>query len=290
MAMAQRRTAEIGRGLFLVRYVGADDQAQPPRVTIAIEPGSEANVGFVLHPDHSEPVLQRPGTSLVVRAASPGLLGVEVEPQKANGSIAATINIEPLNQGPAQSAIPQASQQATVVQSGDLRILAHVAGVGDVYVKPNEWLGGPTAPSRIEGISIEWPTRPAGLDIGYAVKTAQPVDISGRMVGVGSFAGTRGRAMPLTGLLLQLSGADSSHYQFAVEALFLGSPILRTTGQRVVASGPTGREPLVGLRVTLEELRPQEQPDAAPVAVARPRGSGRVRVFRSRAKQVQAAT
>ena len=38
MGMGQRRTTEITRGLFAVRYVGADDSAQPPRVKISAEP------------------------------------------------------------------------------------------------------------------------------------------------------------------------------------------------------------------------------------------------------------
>ena len=63
--------------------------------------------------------------------------------------------------------------------------------------------------------------------------------------------------MPLTGVMLELSGPDASLYQFSFEALFLGSPVMRATGERVVLSGPTGREPLVGLRVALEEASTQ---------------------------------
>ena len=135
--------------------------------------------------------------------------------------------------------------------------LGHIAGIGDVHANANEWLAGPTAPSRIEGISIEWPTKPEGVDIRYSVKTAQPVNISGRIVDLGAFAGTRGRAMPLTNVMLELSGPDASLYQFSVEGLFLGAPAMRVSGERVVLSGPTGREPLVGLRVALEEAGAQ---------------------------------
>ena len=37
MGAAQRRTTEIARGLFAVRYVGADDSGQPPLVRITVE-------------------------------------------------------------------------------------------------------------------------------------------------------------------------------------------------------------------------------------------------------------
>jgi hypothetical protein len=67
----------------------------------------------------------------------------------------------------------------------------------------------------------------------------------------------------------------------------------------VVLSGPTGREPLVGLRIRLESaeqepaaMLPARPKPAAQVTVStvkiddKPPSSGRVRVFRSRAKQV----
>ena len=59
--------------------------------------------------------------------------------------------------------------------------------------------------------------------------------------------------MALTTLMLELSGPDALLYQFSVEALFLGAPVMHVSGERVVLSGPTGREPLVGLRVSLHE-------------------------------------
>jgi hypothetical protein len=180
---------------------------------------------------------------------------------------------------------------------GGIRILGHVSGMGDVPVNANEWLAGPSAPSRIEGLSISWPDKPADLDIHYAVKTAKPQATSGRKMDLGSFAGTRGKAMPIVSLMLELSGPGAANFQLSVEAIFLGSPTKRFTGKRVVASGPTGREPLVGLRLAVENLRsavekmgstarPQKKPPANKPA----RSEGRVRVFRSRAKQNQPAT
>lgn len=307
MGVSQRRTTEIARGLFAVRYVGADDSEQPPLVKITAEPDSEADVDVILHPDHEEPVLSHPGTCLIVRAMRPGMLAIEVEPGRPNGSIAATVNIEPLIQGAAVASSTRSQPQSGARRAGglgnDIRVLGHIAGIGDVHANANEWLGGPTAPSRIEGISIEWPTKPEGIDLRYSVKTGQPLNISGRIVEHGAFAGTRGRAMPLTTLTLELSGPSAGLYQFSVEALFLGAPVMRASGERVVVSGPTGREPLVGLRVAIDEANNQpdrlrsnpavhqtSQKETVPRSVsgsaqspARP--SGRVRVFRSRPKQ-----
>ena len=311
MGAGQRRTTEIARGLFAVRYVGADDAAQPPHVKITTEPESKPYIDVILHPDHEEAVLSHPGTSLIVRAMRPGTLAIEVEPSRVNGSIAATVNIEPLIQG--EAVAPAVGPRQHVLEgrdaelAADLRLLGHIAGIGDVHAGANEWLAGPTAPSRIEGISIEWPTKPDGVDIRYSVKTAQPLNISGRIVDLGAFVGTRGRAMALTGLMFELSGPDAALYQFSAEALFLGSPVMRVSGERVVVSGRPAVSPgwVAGgdpgneqsgrpsywsnqPRQSNQKNKLRRQPGSSPqgpMAAGEGRPSGRVRVFRSRPKE-----
>ena len=222
----QKQTVAINRGLFLVRYAAAEDQAQPPKVMVAPDASSTKDISFLLHPDHNEAVLWQPETCLVVRALAAGKLDVQVVPMHEGGSVAATVRIEPLSQGKAMPA--QKKVRGDVVQnSGDFRILGHVSGLGDVLVNANEWLAGPSAPSRIEGISIQWPGKPQNLEIHYAVKTAKPQTNSGRKVGLGTFAGTRGKAMPIVGLMFELSGAGAADFQVSAEAIFLGAPATR---------------------------------------------------------------
>ena len=274
----------IKRGLFLVRYAAAEDEAQPPKVKVSPEPVSNKDIRFLLHPDNSDAVLWQPDTCLVVRAAAPGILSVEVTPAQEGGSTAATVRIEPLSQGAATSAQTK-SRSSVPHDPGNFRILGHVSGMGDVLVDVDEWLAGPSAPSRIEGISIEWPGKPSDLDIHYAVKTAKQQTTSGRKMRLGSFAGTRGKAMPIVGLMLEMSGPGASGYQISLEAIFLGSPATRRIGKRVSASGPTGREPLVGLRIGLEKVRTATQAKTNAPARKPERSAGRVRVFRGRPNQ-----
>jgi hypothetical protein len=54
-------------------------------------------------------------------------------------------------------------------------------------------------------------------------------------------------------------------------------------GKQVTVSGPTGREPLVGFRLRLDEINISLQPELP--LVARAKSSGRTRIFRSRAVQ-----
>ena len=151
-------------------------------------------------------------------------------------------------------------------------------------VGADEWIAGPSAPSRIEGIAIEWLDKPAGVDLRYAVNSTKSTP---KTSGVGTFVGTRGHARPITGVTLELFGPERRRPPAACEALFLGSPTTRTTGKRIVMSGVTGREPLVGLRLRVE---PVAKAHAAVLTTGAREGrsSGGVRVFRSRTSRGEA--
>lgn len=291
--MTQRKEVAIDRGLYVVRYSKADDAARPPSVRVSLAPADAAKAALVFHPDSQNAILNEPGSCMIVRSAEPVSLVIEVRPFAAGGSIAAAVQVEPLPFSRSRTSAPQWAADAAVFTLGDFRITAHVAGIGDVSVAANDWIAGPAAPSRIEGIQVDWPSKPADLDIRYAVKLARPSAAPNRLVEIGSFAGTRGRAMPLTGVVFEMSGAASAPYVFAIEAAFLGSPPVRINGKRAVLSGPTGREPLVGLRVNVVTEQPAGDPPELPPLPTRtpPRGSGsgRVRVYRSRTKQDQAS-
>jgi hypothetical protein len=291
----QQKMIDLGKGLFCIRYEDAEDQASPPRVVVKPASGHERSVELLLHPDSHDSTLWGPGTSLVVRTTSAAKLQVEVVPSRPNGSRVASVRVEPLTQGaPPRTGYGTSAGSEFGFESAafdGLRVLGHVAGIGDVSVNANEWIAGPTAPSRVEGISIYWPNRPRGLDVRYAVKTAAQTGVA-KMVELDSFAGTRGRALPVTGIVIELSGPAACTAQIVAEAAFLSAPILRAIGQRVVLSGPTGREPLVGLRLAIQSstvaaghpLVGDESEIAARSDQRYPAAStkGKVRVFRSR--------
>jgi hypothetical protein len=272
----QTKTVEVERGLLLVRYATADDARRPPRVSIMVNPRFRKDIELVLSPDHQQAVLWEPGSCLVVRAATPGELLVEVIPADAGGSTAATVKIETLTQGVAERAIGQHRLDDVDLQR--LEVLGHVAGFGDVVVHEDEWIAGPNAPARIEGISINWPGKPEDLDIHYSVKLARPHAASGKLTKVGGYAGTRGRALPILGINLELTGRRARGLQLSGEAAFLGAPLTRVTGKKVSISGPTGREPLVGFRLRLDDNSAPLQPELPTAAGAK--SSARVRVFR----------
>lgn len=304
----QQKTIDLARGLFLVRYNGAEDKASPPVVRVYADRASVNNCNIISGPDAANGTLFGPETALVVSVARPSRLIVEVTAGRTGGSTAANIKIEPLTQG--QPFAQPASEPfdtfepplAGPREHSDLKLLAHVAGLGDVTVGTNTWIAGPSAPARIEGISLEWPNKPHDLNLQYAVKFARPQRGDNQFVPLGTFAGTRGRALAITGFSLEASGPSADRYAISAETIFLGAPALRVTGNRIVVSGPSGREPLVGLKLNLEERRvqaaplaPQQPRRAEPIPVTPapridgPRLEGRVRVFRSRQSAVKTA-
>lgn len=282
-AVEQQKVVSLDRGLFFVSYKSADDLASPPHVTVVPTQGHERRMELIMHPDATEPTLWEPNSGLMVRVNTPGTLQIQVQPLRPGGSRAAMVRIEPIQSGRAPLAAQGESvtMHANVAMEG-LKILGHVAGRGDVVVAPNAWIAGPTAPSRIEGIALEWPEKPAGLDIRYAVQLPISQAGSGKMVSLGTYAGTRGRALPITGVVLEIGGRG---FEFVAEATFLNAPTLRAVGKRVVLSGPTSREPLVGIRIGVNRLAAPDNVVVPAKPSRKPVGSSRVRVFRSRARQ-----
>ncbi|KAA5602080.1 hypothetical protein [Blastochloris sulfoviridis] len=291
----------------------------------------DATTEIIFHPDVTDATLHAPGAAAVIHASAPTTLIIEVVPAVENGSEAASLKLDPLSIGreaqgqpaapraagktarrstPAPAAAEPVAQEsvASPPGTGALKILGHVAGIGDVVVEADRWVAGPAAPSRIEGIKIDWPDRPADVTCRYAVKFAKPRGATSAMTDAGEYAGSRKRALALVGVVLELSGPGAARYKFQTEALFLGSPVMKASGQRVVLGGPTGGEPLVGLRLAIQpakagaaagaakaapesprspasaKVAPTPAPGPAEAAPAAARPSGRVRVFRSRPK------
>jgi len=295
---AQQKPLDLQKGLFLIRYDSAEDPGQPPKVGVTVDAAVAGHVEFLLPPGVDEPVMWSPGGSLVLRILAPTRVIVEVTPRSPGGSVAARIQSSQLSTDPQGLAW---SDQVATVDLSDCRVLGHLAGRGDTLVSLGEWLGGPVTPTRIEGISINWPGRPANFNLRHAVRVggAREPKVTD-FVELGAYSGTRGRALPLVGASFEVFGPAASGYEITADALFLGSPQMRVTGPRVVISGPTGREPLVGLRMQISAPQKATSPALAPAAPASQpvvaaspaagpdadgmerSNKGRVRVFRSR--------
>jgi hypothetical protein len=235
-------------------------------------------------PGRSGDTLTAPGECILVRAERSGALELTVCASRPNGSLEAEVKLERIataESGAAASA-SKSTVRASVVSMPALQILAHVSRRGDVEARQGSWICGPDSPLAIEGLEIRWPDKPSGVELRYGVivgRRNRPV-LEERETG--QFAGTRGQAAPLLGVTLALSGARASHYELRADALFQGAAVMSKTGREIAFYGSTGREPLVGFRLSI--LQTQENPEltqppikAGAVAIKQ---VGRVRVYR----------
>src|ERR1700710_2183618 len=151
----QSKVVDVDKGLVIVRYATAGDEFRPPKIEVLVNPKDEKHIELISNPLHSEAVLWQPGACLVVRAMRPGKLLVEVVPLDDNGSTAATVKVEMLSQGESSEARTRPSATSSGAKShvdlDRLQITGHVAGIGDVTARADEWVAGPSAPARIEG-------------------------------------------------------------------------------------------------------------------------------------------
>jgi hypothetical protein len=258
-------------------------------VQLSIDRENARDLSMILNDGDSWDVtLAKPGTGVAVRANRPGKLRIDVVPVRPGLSTNALVKIDTLAQGEDtyeqfgdRSGVPHG-----VVNFASLRLLGHVAGRGDVAASANEWLAGPAVPARIEGIQIDWPDVPPGFDLRYAVFSAGTKGDQNKLVPLGTFAGTRGHALPVLALTLELAGRTVMPFQLTVEAIFLGSPPVQKSGTRITLSGPTGREPLIGFRLAIEAtaVAATFPPAERTEKVESTSPTGRVRIFRSRAE------
>ncbi|GBU17171.1 MULTISPECIES: hypothetical protein [unclassified Methylobacterium] len=153
-----------------------------------------------------------------------------------------------------------------------------------MFAGPGEWLGDPNGSFRIEGFSVQWPRRPAEVDISYGCALLG----LGRMPDgvVGEFVGTRMQARAINGVAFRLIGEQADGFALIVEAVFSDGTRFGPALAPVDLRGPTGREFLVALRLQLSEVgaKPQRPPASPHIAAAPPQETARrkpARIFRA---------
>lgn len=279
---------EVRKGLYALRYVSALAGKAAPKITA--ETNSEAEIELIGMPGAKYATLSEPGELLVVRAFGPAQIRLKVTPARESGSIVADVRLEDLKS--IGLVKPDAVATSTLVlpetQTPELEIFGHVSRVGDVSASPREWIAGPQRPSTIEGIRIVWLNKPANVELsvegllgGRAQGKVAPTCRDGLI-------GSRGRAIPLVGLNLRLSGAGANRYNLVVESLFRGCQATENRGRSIELLGPTGSEALIGLKFDLRVLESNLGPDTIrrsdPVQIDQTvepmRSQARVRVFK----------
>ncbi len=244
----------VGEGSYLLRYVSAGTASHPPVVRVKASPKDGKGISLVPVTDDIGRGLRAPGDYMLVHAKRSGAIDLTVSANRPNGSLEAEVRLERIAavEETRKKPAPKAPVRIAARDAEpEIEILAHVSHRGDVLFAQGEWICGPDSPMPIEGIEIRWPNKPAGVSLGYEVAAGVRKRERSRELQAGQFAGSRGEATPLVGIKLRLTGPNAAHYELAADALFLGSQVDSRSGQEIFFSGSTGREPLVGLRLSI---------------------------------------
>jgi hypothetical protein len=265
------RSITVDSGISLLRYTGGATRDASPSVHVWPGEYHGSDISVIPAPGLQDTVLRAPGDYVVVKAERAGKLDLHIRARRPGGSVGAQFELNrvalPLTPGFAPSGLgPQ--------------ILAHIAHRGDILFDAGDWICGPENPARIEGLEIRWPARPDGLLLFYSVTSDGHEQHMPREYGLDEYAGTRGRSRPLSGVRFRLANLDGENMELRIEALFQGYGVRSATGRDVSLTGPTGREPLLGLRLAVEPASqvphtPRQNPA---LKIVRPRS--RVQMFR----------
>ncbi|WP_336488156.1 hypothetical protein [Methylobacterium nigriterrae] len=279
---------EVVRGMFALRYSATAVAGVAPRVVVSVDPDHAQDVKMLFSPGATAGILRQPGDLCVVTAEREATVLLTILGQGSDRPEAVTLELDRLDReipalGRRASRAALAAPEAPAARNGaaadravPLRIAGHVQNRGDVFVTSGEWLGDPNGSARIEGFSVQWPRRPANVDISYGCALLG----LGRMPDVvaGEYVGTRMQARGVNGVSFSLIGQEADAYALIVEARFSDGTHFGPALAPVDLRGATGREHLVALRLQLSEVKARGQRPAAPrAAVAAPRSENAAR-------------
>ncbi|GEP02299.1 hypothetical protein [Methylobacterium oxalidis] len=281
--------------MFALRYVATAIRGVAPRVVLTVDPDRADDVRMLSNPGVAAGVLRQPGDLCVISVERDATVLITTIGEGADHPEAVTLQLDRLDQSAPSAgrsnsrlalAAPQASGGSAASDAGDrvipLRIAGHVERKGDLFVSGGDWLGDPDSSARIEGFSVQWPRRPANVDLSYGCALLG----LGRLPDVvaGEFVGTRMQARAINGVTFKLIGEDADAYALIVEAVFSDGSHFGPALAPVDLKGPTGREHLVGLRLQLSEVKVKAPRSSARVSAStRPEPAPRkpARIFRA---------
>lgn len=247
------RAMPVPRGLFALRYLAADDERNPPRVSVHIGPDVTGNVSLLFGPGAEDGVMRRPGDAVVVSASGDAVIVVTIFVGEYALSDGVKLKIDQLDKVSSRddqlvrASAEQKKKPTDHSEEMPIYLSGHIQRRGDVSLAAGEWLGGRSSRQRIEGFAVHWPRRPMGVDIEYDCS----VSGQGRMPEAltGGFVGTRARAMSIDGISLRLIGENAASYKLQAEAVFTDGTIIRSAAAELVAAPKDPDATLVGLSV-----------------------------------------
>ena len=270
---------DVAPGLYVLRYVGSVDSRTAPSAVVRTADNEGTSITVVGAPGIEINALPAPGSSVVLVVKARGSISIALQALPGSNNLDAKFSLDLV--AVARETASVAEIRTRTAESGGvpsmasgapvpLDIYAHVSRRGDIRPDAEGWIAGPTSPSAIEGLEIK--SRLDVVAVAAQYLNATSASTWSAWLTPGSFIGTRQRAIPLTGLRLKLVGTEASRFEISGEGLFLGSPKLICRGGEVELAVAGGLDPLVGLRIAVNERVKKTE--------ATPSKPSRVRVFR----------
>lgn len=298
------RAMPVSRGLYVLRYLSAGDDAVPPRIVASFAPDSAADSRFYYGPDIQDGVMRRPGDAVIVSATDETVVVVTIFVEGMSRDDAVKLKLDRLDRpgerepvgrefderdaeaSPVRAVRPAAAASGFSAETAEPATLpvflsGHIAYRGDITVRAGHWLGERGGREGIEGFTVHWPRRPIGVDIGYSCEVAEVGVVPETLTG--DFVGTRKRMLPVVAVSFQLRDERAGHYELELEAAFRDGSVVKASGHQVSARAREGASALVGLLLRVHEVRASRSNGVANGHEAGGLQSGRVKLYRGNA-------
>lgn len=103
----------------------------------------------------------------------------------------------------------------------DLRLMVHLAGLGDVACEAGEWCGTRGESRRLEGFAVWLPPDIANVELRYKCHVQGSGDTG--WISQGQFCGTRGQSKRIEGIALRLDGPRAAGFHIAYQVYMHGA-------------------------------------------------------------------
>ncbi len=241
-------------GMYIFRYASNPPADKPVCIALQQAPLGKGSIDFFPAEGVSKNMLTKLGDTVIARVKGGVTTVLITEYHMFDDAIEPVdLRIDRIDNSPAimRTFAVVSSDSAPAISSETapfpLQLTVHLQQHGEV-VSSEGWAGAPGSDEFIEGFAIDWPNKPAGVDLLYTCMVAG----SGpsRNVSTGNFVGLRGEGLPLICAGFSLVGPHRKHYELIGHIVFGNAEPQRLVTNQMM-HGPTGTEPLVALHITI---------------------------------------
>ena len=145
------------------------------------------------------------------------------------------------------AATPSAAQKTPATPA--VFLMGHVQNRGDTEAGPDGWLGSPGSSLAIEGFRLSLGAGLSSCELAYQALLAD--DQLSEPVKAGLYCGTRGKGLPLFGLVLRVDAASAASFGIQAEGQFRDGTVDGPVGPGTILRSATP-SPLTALRITVK--------------------------------------